>query len=58
MMKAVSLFSHDSAQNVASLKVLAARLQPRASDIKALAFGHTGPLVGFGALAAFAARRS
>jgi hypothetical protein len=29
-------------------------LQPRAADVKALAFAHTGPLVGFGPLAAFA----
>ena len=54
MMKAVSLFSKDSALNVASLKALAARLQPRASEIKELAFAHTGPLAGFEPLAAFA----
>jgi glyoxylase-like metal-dependent hydrolase (beta-lactamase superfamily II) len=54
MMKAVRLFSKDSAQNVASLKALDARLQPRAAEIKALAFAHTGPLVGFQPLAAFA----
>jgi hydroxyacylglutathione hydrolase len=54
MMKAVRLFSKDSAQNVASLKALEARLQPRAGEIKALVFAHTGPLVGFQPLAAFA----
>jgi len=54
MMKAVRLFSKDSAQNVASLKALEARLQPRAGEIKALAFAHTGPLVGFQPFAAFA----
>ena len=55
MMKAVSLFSKDPAQNVASLKALEARLQPRATEIQALAFAHTGPLVGFEPFAAFAA---
>jgi len=54
MMKAVSLFSKSSSQNVASLKALEARLAPRASDIKILAFAHTGPLVGFEPFAAFA----
>jgi hydroxyacylglutathione hydrolase len=47
MMKAVRLFSKDSEQNVASLKALEARLQPRAAEVKELAFAHTGPLVGF-----------
>jgi hypothetical protein len=50
----VRLFSKNSAQNVASLKALEARLQPRAAEIQALAFAHTGPLVGFQPLAAFA----
>jgi glyoxylase-like metal-dependent hydrolase (beta-lactamase superfamily II) len=54
MMKAVRLFSKDSGLNVTSLKALASRLQPRAQEIKALAFAHTGPLVGFEPLAAFA----
>ncbi len=54
MMKAVRLFSKDSAQNVTSLKALEARLQPRATEVKALAFAHTGPLVGFEPFAAFA----
>jgi glyoxylase-like metal-dependent hydrolase (beta-lactamase superfamily II) len=54
MMKAVRLFSKDSGLNVSSLKALASRLQPRAQEIKALAFAHTGPLVGFEPLAAFA----
>jgi len=56
VMKAVSLFSKSSAQNVASLKALAARLAPRRAEIKELAFGHTGPLAGFEPLAAFAAK--
>ena len=56
MMKAVGLISHDSSQNIASLKALAARLQPRAAEIQGLAFGHTGPLTGFAPLAAFAAK--
>jgi glyoxylase-like metal-dependent hydrolase (beta-lactamase superfamily II) len=54
MMKAVRLFSKDSGRNVASLKALAARLQPRSPEIKILAFAHTGPLAGFQPLAAFA----
>jgi hydroxyacylglutathione hydrolase len=54
MMKAVRLFSKDSGQNVASLKKLAARLQPRAAEIKMLAFAHTGPLAGFQPLSTFA----
>jgi hydroxyacylglutathione hydrolase len=55
MMKAVRLFSKDPAQNVASLKALEARLAPRASEIKALAFAHTGPLAGFQPFATFVA---
>ena len=56
VMKAVGLFSKDSGQNVASLKALAGRLQPRAADVKVLAFAHTGPLMGFQPLADFASR--
>jgi glyoxylase-like metal-dependent hydrolase (beta-lactamase superfamily II) len=55
MMPAVRLFSGNPDQNVASLRALEARLAPRASDIKALAFAHTGPLDGFAPFAAFAA---
>jgi glyoxylase-like metal-dependent hydrolase (beta-lactamase superfamily II) len=54
VMKAVGLFSKDSTGNVASLKALAARLKPRAADIKVLAFAHTGPLNGFEPLELFA----
>jgi hydroxyacylglutathione hydrolase len=54
VMKAVSLFSSDSGQNVASLKSLEARLAPRAADVKVLAFAHTGPIAGFQPLATFA----
>jgi glyoxylase-like metal-dependent hydrolase (beta-lactamase superfamily II) len=57
VMKAVRLFSKDSAQNVASLKALEARLLPRASEVKALEFAHTGPLMGFSPLVAFANRQ-
>lgn len=53
MMKAVRFFSKDSAQNVASLKALEARLRPRAAEVKELAFAHTGPLVGFEPFTAF-----
>ncbi len=54
MMPAVSLFSKDPDRNVASLKALAARLQPREGEIKTLQFAHTGPLDGFAPLSAFA----
>lgn len=54
MMRAVRLFSKDPDQNVASLKALATRLQPRAAEVKELAFAHTGPLVGYQPLATFA----
>jgi glyoxylase-like metal-dependent hydrolase (beta-lactamase superfamily II) len=54
VMPAVHLFSKDPAQNIASLKALEARLAPRATDVKTLAFAHTGPLPGFGPLVAFA----
>ncbi len=54
VMKAVRLFSSDSGQNVSSLKALASRLAPRATEINHLAFAHTGPLAGFQPLATFA----
>jgi glyoxylase-like metal-dependent hydrolase (beta-lactamase superfamily II) len=54
VMKAVRLFSKDPAQNVVSLKALMTRLQPRAGEIKSLAFAHTGPLNGFDPLTRFA----
>jgi glyoxylase-like metal-dependent hydrolase (beta-lactamase superfamily II) len=57
VMKAVRLTSKNSPLNVASLKALTARLEPRKAEIKAMAFGHTGSLVGFEPLAAFAARQ-
>jgi glyoxylase-like metal-dependent hydrolase (beta-lactamase superfamily II) len=56
VMPAVRLFSKDPAQNVASLKSLEARLEPRQSEIRAMAFGHTGCLSGLTPLEAFAAR--
>lgn len=57
MMNAVRMFSKDSNQNVASLKTLEARLAPRASEVKELAFAHTGPLAGFTGFASFATRQ-
>jgi glyoxylase-like metal-dependent hydrolase (beta-lactamase superfamily II) len=54
LMPAVRLFSKDPDQNVASLKMLEARLQPRASEVKTLAFAHSGPLDGFHPFEAFA----
>jgi hydroxyacylglutathione hydrolase len=55
MTKAVGLFSKSSGENVASLKTLETRLAARASDVKMLAFAHTGTLIGFGPLTTFAA---
>lgn len=57
MMPAVSLFSKDPDRNVASLKALETRLQPRAAEVKMLAFAHSGPLEGFGPFASFASSR-
>jgi len=54
MMPAVRLFSKDPAQNVASLKSLETRLEPRAAEVKVLAFAHSGPLDGFEAFEVFA----
>jgi glyoxylase-like metal-dependent hydrolase (beta-lactamase superfamily II) len=54
VLPAVRFFSKDPSQNVASLKALAARLAPRAAEVKTLAFAHSGPLEGFEPLAAFA----
>ncbi len=53
---AVRLFTKDPDLNVASLKALAARLRPRADEVKVLAFAHSGPLTGLGPLEAFAAK--
>lgn len=55
LMAAVRVFTKDPAQNRASLKALAARLQPRANEVQRLAFAHTGPLDGLAPLTAFAA---
>jgi glyoxylase-like metal-dependent hydrolase (beta-lactamase superfamily II) len=55
LMPALRLFSKDPAQNVASLKALAARLQSRAGELKMLAFAHSGALLGLGPLLRFAA---
>jgi glyoxylase-like metal-dependent hydrolase (beta-lactamase superfamily II) len=54
--KAIRLFSKDSSENVASLDALVTRLTPRSSEIKELAFAHTGPLPGFAPLETFAGR--
>jgi glyoxylase-like metal-dependent hydrolase (beta-lactamase superfamily II) len=56
LMKAVPLFSKDSTLNVVSLRMLEATLLPRASEVKKLAFAHTGPLEGFQPLATFASK--
>jgi glyoxylase-like metal-dependent hydrolase (beta-lactamase superfamily II) len=53
---AVRLFSKSGDENVASLKALAARLEPRAGEVKKLAFAHTGPLDGLGPLLTFTKR--
>jgi glyoxylase-like metal-dependent hydrolase (beta-lactamase superfamily II) len=54
LMKAVRFSSKDSSQNVASLKALAARLAPRKAEIKAMAFGHSGFMIGLDPLSDFA----
>jgi len=54
VMRAVTLFSKDPSQNIASLKALEARLKPRSADIKILSFAHTGPLPGFTQFETFA----
>jgi glyoxylase-like metal-dependent hydrolase (beta-lactamase superfamily II) len=41
------LFSDDQKQGIASLEALAKKLEPRASEVKTLAFAHTGTLAGF-----------
>ena len=48
------LFSDDRGQDRASLRKLAERLTPQASDIKWLVFSHSAPLEGLGPLTAFA----
>jgi len=51
------LFADDPAQNRASLRALAARLQPAAADVKAIACAHSGVLTrGLAPLAEFAAK--
>lgn len=55
MMPAVRLFSKSGDQNVAALKALEAKLEPRASEIKVLSFAHTGPLQGFAPFKEFTA---
>lgn len=48
-------FSDDQAQNRASLKALATRLQPQAEQVSALVPAHSGVMRGLGPLTAFAA---
>jgi glyoxylase-like metal-dependent hydrolase (beta-lactamase superfamily II) len=48
------LFSDDQKQDIASLKALEQKLEPRAAEIKTLEFAHTGTLPGFEPLRAFA----
>ena len=47
------IFSDDTAQNRASLKALAARLKADGVTVQMMAFAHSGPLDGMGALEAF-----
>lgn len=47
------LFSDDQKQGIESLKALATKLEPRASEIETLEFAHTGTLSGFEPLRAF-----
>lgn len=52
--EAIWFLSEDIDRNRASLRKLANRLKPRAGEIKAMAFGHTGHLEGARALFDFA----
>lgn len=52
--RAVRMFTADPAENVRSLKQLAARLEVRDKEIQVLAFAHTGPLTSLFALRVFA----
>jgi glyoxylase-like metal-dependent hydrolase (beta-lactamase superfamily II) len=56
MVQGFTLFAKDPGENLASLRKLETRLAPRASEIKRLAFAHSGPLDGFEPFAAFAAQ--
>ncbi len=47
------LFSDDQKQDIASLKSLAQKLEPRAAEVKTLEFAHTGTLSGFEPLRTF-----
>ncbi len=49
------LFSDDQKEDIASLKALEKKLEPRAAEIQTLEFAHTGTLNGFEPLRAFAA---
>jgi glyoxylase-like metal-dependent hydrolase (beta-lactamase superfamily II) len=49
------IFSADRPQNRASLTALAARLGPRAGEVRAMAFSHQGPLPGLAPLLDWAA---
>ncbi len=55
LMGAPYVFSDDQAQNRASLKALAARLQPMAEEVQFLVPAHSGPTKGLAPLLAFAA---
>lgn len=54
LLRAKRIASNDVQQNRQSLKTLAERLKPRASEIQFLEFAHSGPLRGFGPLEEFA----
>lgn len=55
LLAAVRIFTKDPDRNVASLKALASRLEARASEIRALAFAHSGYLKEFKPLREFGA---
>jgi glyoxylase-like metal-dependent hydrolase (beta-lactamase superfamily II) len=48
-------FTKDGALNKRSLQALAARLQPRAGEVRHIAFGHQGPVAGLNPLLRWAA---
>jgi glyoxylase-like metal-dependent hydrolase (beta-lactamase superfamily II) len=54
VVQAAYIFSDDMEQNRASLQQLASRLEPFASEVRVLAFSHSGTLTGLEPLRAFA----
>jgi glyoxylase-like metal-dependent hydrolase (beta-lactamase superfamily II) len=51
------MFSEDGPANARSVRLMSERLQPRHTDIRQVAFGHSGPLEGLDALLAWASSK-